>query len=155
MRVFAAGQSPTGIIAIGQVPTGIIAIGQGATGVIAIGQLARGVVAVGQLALGVVAFGQLAVGLAWGGGMLAFGGLEGPTMLGLGAFGRLRLRSLRRLRLREGEYRLRGGRGRWIVHGLWLGVLVLVWFAALDPLLHDITREGGIFRDAPGPRVLR
>jgi hypothetical protein len=153
MRVFAVGQSPTGVIAIGQIPTGVIAIGQGATGVIAIGQLARGMIAIGQLALGVIAFGQLSIGVLWSGGMLSVGALEGPTLLGAGLFGRWRLRDLRRLRFRSIERR--EGPRSWVRLAAFVAIGALVWFVALQPLLHDLLREGGILRDEPGPRVLR
>lgn len=155
MRWVAVGQSPTGVIAIGQVPTGVVAIGQGATGVIAIGQLARGVVAVGQLAVGVVAFGQLAIGLAWGGGMVAYGGVGGPALLGTETFGTLPLRALLRCRVGAGAYRLRTGRRGWLTIATWFAALALVWFVALHPLWHDLTRDGGILHDEPGDRVLR
>jgi hypothetical protein len=155
LRWFAVGQSPTGVIAIGQVPTGLVAIGQGATGVVAIGQLARGVIALGQLAVGVVAFGQVSLGAAWSGGMLSVGGVEGPTLLGTGLFGRLPLTSLLRLRIDDVELRAHPGRARWIAICLWLAIAGLVWITALGPLLHDLTRVGGILRDPPPPRVLR
>lgn len=156
MRWFAVGQSPTGVVAIGQVPTGVIAIGQGATGVIAIGQLARGVIVFGQLTVGLIAFGQVSVGAVWSGGMLSIGGVGGPSLLGTGLFGRLGLRSLVRLRLGRFEAHRPAPRRRAIAVAVWVVVAALVWFVALGPLLHDLTRVGGILRQAPpGPRVLR
>jgi hypothetical protein len=138
------------------VPTGVIAIGQGATGVIAIGQLARGVVAFGQLAIGVVAFGQVALGLGWAGGMLSLGGVEGPNLLGTGTFGRLGFRSLVTLRWARFErYRPTGRHWRVLGVVVWLAVGAVVWFGVLAPLIDDLTRQGGILRDPPGPRVLR
>jgi hypothetical protein len=137
------------------VPTGVIAIGQGATGVIAIGQLARGIVAFGQLAIGLVAFGQVAAGAVWGGGMLAIGAVEGPSLLGTGLFGRLGFRALTRFRFGQFEPYRPTPRRRALAVVIGLGVAALVWFVALAPLLHDLTREGGILRDPQGPRVLR
>ncbi len=149
MRVIDVGLQPVGFVAIGQLPTGVIAIGQGATGVVAIGQLARGVIVLGQLAIGLVAFGQLAVGAVWAGGMVAVAPIGGPYLLGTGLFGALPLRAL--------------WRGRWsqfvarqmspAALGVRVVVLVLIavgmWFIAIAPLLDDLTRIGGVFRDAP------
>ena len=149
MRVIDVGLQPVGFVAIGQLPTGVIAIGQGATGVVAIGQLARGVIVLGQLAIGLVAFGQLAVGAVWAGGMVAVAPIGGPYLLGTGLFGALPLRAL--------------WHGRWsqfaarqmspVALGVRVVVLVLIavgmWFIAIAPLLDDLTRIGGVFRDAP------
>jgi len=149
VRVIDVGLQPVGFVAIGQLPTGVIAIGQGATGVVAIGQLARGVIVLGQLAIGLVAFGQLAVGAVWAGGMVAVAPVGGPYLLGTGLFGALPLRAL--------------WHGRWsqfvarqmspVALGVRVVVLVLIavgmWFIAIAPLLDDLTRIGGVFRDAP------
>jgi hypothetical protein len=149
VRVIDVGLQPVGFVAIGQLPTGVIAIGQGATGVVAIGQLARGVLVVGQLAIGLVALGQLAVGAIWAGGMVAIAPVGGPFLVGTGLFGALPLRAL--------------WHGRWSQYvarqmspvGLGVRVLVVVliavttWFVAIAPLLDDMTRVGGVFRDPP------
>jgi hypothetical protein len=143
MRVIAFGAEAKGIIAIGQVATGVVAIGQLATGVIAIGQLSRGVVAFGQLSVGVVTGGQLSAGLAWSGG-LGVGGTAGPGLV-LGLAGRLRVRPYI-------EFRRAAVRGKisiaWrVLAGLALAALV--WFVAVGPLLHELTRVGGVFRSPP------
>ena len=149
MRVISVGEQPVGFVAIGQLPTGVIAIGQGATGVIAVGQLARGVIALGQLAIGFVAFGQVAVGGAWAGGMLAVAPIGGPSMLGSGLFGALPLSALRR-----GQWsRFVARRTSTVGLGVRVAVVVLIaiamWFIVLAPLLDDLTRVGGVFRDPP------
>jgi hypothetical protein len=153
VRWFDAGQYAEGVVAVGQGARGVIAIGQGASGVIAVGQLARGVVAVGQLAIGVFAFGQLAVGLVWAGGMVSFGGLRGPSLLGLGLFGSWRWHDVRRLRWR-GVERHAGdvARWRWAVA---VALLALVWLVALQPVLADLFGSGGVFDPEPEPRILR
>jgi hypothetical protein len=128
VRLLAFGVEPVGVVAIGANATGVIAIGQLATGVVAVGQLARGVVVVGQLAVGLVAFGQLTVGVLWTGGQLAFGaGRRGPAML--------------------------PAVPRALSWRLWFGAVLLAiwWFAAGVSLSDAVTREGGIFRDAPPP----
>jgi hypothetical protein len=149
VRVISLGEQPVGFVAIGQLPTGVIAIGQGATGVIAVGQLARGVIAAGQLAIGFVALGQVAVGGAWAGGMLAVAPVGGPYMLGSGLFGALPLSALRR-----GEWsRFVARRTSTLGLGVRLAVVALIaiamWFIVLAPLLDDLTRVGGVFRDPP------
>lgn len=147
MRVISFGAEAKGFIAIGQLATGVIAIGQLATGVIAVGQLSRGVFAVGQLSLGVVTVGQLSAGVAWAGG-IGVGGTAGPGLV-FGLLGRLRIRP-------RVQFEPRGNRApksivlRAIVGA---GLLALVWFVALGPLLHELTRVGGVFRSPP--RVLR
>ena len=148
MRAISFGAEAKGIIAIGQLATGVIAIGQLATGVVAIGQLSRGVFAVGQLSLGVVAFGQLSAGLAWAGGMLGVGGTAGPGVV-FGLLGRLRVRPQWRFEPTDSR------RTTSVVFRTFVGaaLLALVWFVALGPLLHELTRVGGVFRSPP--RVLR
>ena len=148
----AVGVQPVGVIAIGANATGILAIGNLATGVVAIGQLARGVVAFGQLAVGVVAFGQLAVGVAWATGQIGVAATSGAGFV-FGPFGRVFALPLLGRR----------GERRWIPHpragGPWYtvgAVVVLVvaalwWLAAGQPLLHELTRTGGILVDAPPP----
>lgn len=153
MRWFDAGQFAEGFVAVGQGARGVIAIGQGASGVIAIGQLSRGVIAVGQLALGVFAFGQLAVGLVWAGGMVSVGGLRGPALLGVGLFGKWPWRELRRLRFAAIE--LRPGRPAWWRIAAMIAVAALVWFVGVQPVIHDIVKDGGILHPEPEPRVLR
>jgi hypothetical protein len=138
MRVFDVGESPTAFIAIGVMPNGVIAIGPLATGVLAIGQLARGVFVIGQLALGVVCFGQLAVGVGWAGGQLAIGGVAGPSMIGVGALGKLGLRDLLHLRWRQFQrYSLAGWR-RWAAPLIIVSATILVWFVALQPLIDEL-----------------
>ena len=148
MRVISFGAEAKGVIAIGQLATGVIAIGQLATGVIAIGQLSRGVFAVGQASLGVVSVGQLSAGLVWAGGMVGVGGTAGPGLV-FGLLGRLRVRPPRRFEPARNRSRasvvLRSVVG--------VGVVALVWFVALGPLLDELTRLGGVFRSPP--RVLR
>lgn len=143
MRVIAFGAEATGVIAIGQLATGVIAIGQVATGVIAIGQLSRGVIAFGQLSVGVVTGGQLSAGLAWAAG-LGVGGTAGPGLV-LGLAGRLRVHPYV-------EFRRASARGALptvmrVLAGLALAALV--WFVAVGPLLHELTRVGGVFRSPP------
>ncbi len=142
---------PVAVIAVGVAPTGVIAIGQLATGVIAVGQLARGVIVVGQLAIGIVTFGQLSLGFAWAGGQLATGAVEGPSQVGVGAFGKLGFSDLTHGRwARFTAWRLVGVR-RWAAPLIMIGVGCLVWFVALDPLLHELTKVGGVFREPPRP----
>ncbi len=86
--------------------------------------------------------------------MLSVGGVSGPALLGTGLFGNLELRRLLRLQVHRGTYHLRDGRARWITVAAFV-VAALVWFVALQPLLHDLVREGGILREEPKPRVLR
>ena len=149
MRVIDVGVQPVGFVAIGQLPTGVIAIGQGATGVVAVGQLARGVIVLGQLAIGIVALGQLAVGGAWAGGMVAVAPVGGPYMLGTGLFGGLPFSALRHGRWSQFVPR----RVSRVSLGVRLVVLVLIalgmWFVAIAPLLDDLIRVGGVFRDPP------
>lgn len=149
VRVIDVGVHPVGFVAIGQLPTGVIAIGQGATGVVAIGQLARGVIVLGQLAIGIIALGQLAVGAAWAGGMLAIAPVSGPYMLGTGLFGALPLTALRRGRWSHFVARKMSPRGLGVRLALLVLIAVAVWFIALAPLLDDLTRVGGVFRDPP------
>ena len=153
MRVIDVGVQPVGIVAIGQLATGVIAIGQGANGVIAVGQLARGVIVLGQLAIGIVAFGQLAIGAAWAGGMLAVAPVSGPYMLGTGLLGSLPLSALRRGRWSQFIARRTSPRGLGVRLAVLVLIAVAIWFIALAPLLDDLTRVGGVFRDPP--RVLR
>jgi hypothetical protein len=148
VRAFAAGQSATGFVAVGQFATGVIAIGQGAQGVIAIGQLSRGVIAVGQLALGVVAFGQLAVGF-WSGGMVSLGVVRGPALFGAGTFARLGARDLVHLRWHRGRWLPRRGTWRAVAGIVTAVVVVIVGRFAVEPVIHELTRVGGILRDPP------
>ena len=149
MRVFDVGVQPVGFVAIGQLPTGVIAIGQGATGVVAIGQLARGVIVIGQLAIGIVALGQLAVGAAWAGGMVAVAPVGGPYMLGTGLFGALPFKALRRGRWSQFVGRQMSSVGLGVRVVVFLGIAIGVWFIAIEPLLDDLIRVGGVFRDPP------
>lgn len=149
VRVIDVGQQPVGFLAIGQLPTGVIAIGQGATGVVAVGQLARGVLVVGQLAIGVVAFGQLAVGAVWAGGMLAVAPVSGPYMLGTGLFGALPLRALLHRRWSQFVARQMSPKGLAVRLFVLVLIVIALWFVAIAPLLDDLTRVGGVFRDAP------
>ena len=155
VRFFAVGQEAIGVIAIGQQATGIIAVGQLATGVIAIGQLARGVIVVGQMAVGLVALGQLAVGVAWAAGMVGVGGSSGGLLV-LAPFGKVSFASMRRLRP---KFVPRRPFRAWMLLpfiaacGIWI-------FAATIPLVHEVGRDAGIFKEAtpttvPGPKVLR
>jgi hypothetical protein len=147
VRVISFGADSTGFIAIGQLATGFIAIGQVATGVIAVGQLSRGVVAIGQLSLGVVTVGQLSAGAAWAGG-IGVGGTAGPGLV-FGLLGRLRVRP----HVQFERAPVRHPKGVVVRSLVGAGLLALVWFVALGPLLHDLTRVGGVFRSPP--RVLR
>lgn len=149
MRVIDVGVQPVGLIAIGQLPTGVIAIGQGATGVVAVGQLARGVIVLGQLAIGVVALGQLAIGAAWAGGMLAVAPVGGPYMLGTGLFGALPFSALRRGRWSRFVTRRMTPMGLAVRLVVLVAIAIAVWFIAIAPLLDDLTRVGGVFRDPP------
>lgn len=149
MRVFDVGVQPVGFIAIGQLPTGVIAIGQGATGVIAVGQLARGVIVIGQLAIGFAALGQLAVGAVWAGGMVAVAPVGGPYMLGTGLLGRLPFGALRRGRWSQFVARHSSPVGLGIRLFVLVGIVIGVWLVAIAPLLHDLIRVGGVFRDPP------
>jgi hypothetical protein len=153
VRVIDVGVQPVGIVAIGQLATGVIAIGQGATGVIAVGQLARGVIVLGQLAIGIVAFGQLAIGAAWAGGMLAVAPVSGPYMLGTGLLGALPFTALRRGRWSQFVARKMSPRGLGVRLSALVLIAIAIWLIALAPLLDDLTRVGGVFRDPP--RVLR
>ncbi len=145
----AVGQEATGVIAIGQQATGVIAIGQLATGVIAVGQLARGVIVIGQLAVGVVSFGQLAVGLGWVGGMLGAGAVRGPGLLVGGFYGRLGLGDLRRGRLNRVAWRERHEMTRpWRLLAM-IVIAAVVVHVAVRPVVHELTRVGGILRDPP------
>jgi hypothetical protein len=137
-----------GFIALGALPTGVIAIGQGATGVVAVGQLARGVVAVGQLSLGVFAFGQLALGAAWAGGQVALGGTQGFALLGWGLVGDWVPWGHERPRVRPA--------GRlWSVAlraALLAGMVALVAWLAVVPVVDALVRSGGVFVPWPGLR---
>jgi len=149
VRVIDVGVQPVGFLAIGQLATGVIAIGQGATGVVAIGQLARGVIVVGQLAIGFVAFGQLAVGAVWAGGMVAIAPVGGPYLVGAGLLGKLPLKAVWHGRWSLYVARQMSPAGR-VVRVLVVVLLaVTTWFVAIAPLLDDLTRVGGVFRDAP------
>ena len=143
MRVVDFGAEAKGFIAIGQLATGVVAIGQLATGVIAIGQLSRGVFAIGQLSLGVVTAGQLSGGLAWASG-IGIGGTAGPGLV-LGLLGRLRVRP----RLRFEPAPKRRGVALALRALVGVGLVALVWFVALGPLLDELTRVGGVFRSPP------
>jgi hypothetical protein len=146
MRLFEVGVQPVGFIALGALPTGVIAIGQGATGVIAVGQLARGVVAVGQLSLGIFAFGQLALGAAWAGGQVAVGGTQGLAMLGWGAVGDW-------LPWKGEAPKVRPARALWSVAlraALLAGLVALVAWLALAPVVDALGRAGGVFVPGPG-----
>jgi hypothetical protein len=143
VRVIAFGAEAKGIVAIGQLATGVVAIGQVATGVIAIGQLSRGVVAFGQLSVGIVTGGQLSAGLAWAGG-LGVGGSAGPGLI-LGLAGRLRVHPY--VEFRRARVRGKVSIVMRVVAGLALAALV--WFVAVGPLLHELTRVGGVFRSPP------
>ena len=148
MRWFEVGVQPVGFIAIGAFPTGVIALGQGATGVVAIGQLARGVVAVGQLSLGVMALGQLAAGAIWAGGQLAIGGTQGFSQLGIGLVGDW-------LPWKRQGPRVRPARSPWTVAlraGLLAGLVALVAWLALVPVVDALVRPGGVFIPVPGMR---
>jgi hypothetical protein len=148
MRLFAAGTQPVAVIAIGVNANGVIAIGPLACGVIAIGQLARGVLAIGQLSVGLLSVGQLAVSPLWVVGMLGVGATSGGGMLVAAPFGDVPVTGILR-----GHPRYRPSGPRWWAVPLVLLAAVLWWFAAGAPLLHHLTRVGGIFRQAP--RVLR
>jgi hypothetical protein len=146
MRFFSVGVEPVGFIAVGALPTGVIAIGQGATGVIAVGQLARGVVAVGQLSLGVFALGQLAAGAAWAGGQLAIGGTQGFAMLGWGLLGDW-------VPWRRQPPQLRPAQRLWSVAlraAALAGLVALVVWLAIMPLVDALVRPGGVFVPLPG-----
>ena len=148
MRFFAVGVQPVGFIAVGALPTGVIALGQGATGVVAVGQLARGVVAVGQLSLGVFAFGQLALGAAWAGGQVALGGTQGFALLGWGLVGDW-------LPWRRAAPRVRPAGPLWSVGlraALLAGVVALVAWLAIVPVVDALVRSGGVFVPGPGRR---
>jgi hypothetical protein len=148
MKFFSVGVEPVGFIAIGALPTGVIALGQGATGVIAVGQLARGVVAVGQLSLGVFALGQLAAGAVWAGGQLAVGGTQGFAMVGWGLLGDWVPWSRQAPRLRPAG-------SLWAVAlraAVLTGLVALVVWLALVPVVDALVRTGGVFVPLPGPR---
>ena len=148
MQFFSVGVQPVGFIAIGALPTGVIALGQGATGVVAVGQLARGVVAIGQLSLGVFALGQLAAGAVWAGGQLAIGGTQGLAMLGVGLVGDW-------LPWRRQAPVIRPARSPWTVAlraGVLAGLVALVAWLALVPVVHALVRPGGVFVPLPGMR---
>jgi hypothetical protein len=149
VRVIDFGLQPVGFVAIGQLPTGVIAIGHGATGVVAVGQLARGVIAFGQLSIGFVAFGQLAIGALWAGGMLAVAPVGGPYLLGTGLLGKLPLRALWHRRWSHYVARQMSPLGFGVRLGVALVIAIVTWFVAIAPLLDDLTRDGGVFRDAP------
>jgi hypothetical protein len=149
VRVIDVGVQPVGFVAIGQLPTGVIAIGQGATGVVAVGQLARGVIVIGQLAIGFVAFGQLAVAAVWAGGMLAVAPVGGPYLLGNGLFGKLPLSALVHGRWSQVVARQMSPVGLGVRLFVLLLIAIALWFIAIAPLLDDLTRVGGVFRDTP------
>ena len=148
MQFFSVGVAPVGFIAIGAIPTGVIAVGQAATGVVAIGQLSRGFVAIGQLSLGVFALGQLSAGAVWAGGQLAVGGTQGFAMLGWGLLGDW-------VPWSRQPPRLRPARRPWalalrvaVVAGL---VALVAWLAVL-PVVDALVRAGGVFVPLPGMR---
>lgn len=143
MRFIAVGQQSVGVFAFGQEATGIVAVGQLATGVIAIGQLARGVIVIGQLAIGLVSFGQLVIGPVWATGMLGIGGTTGGLIVAA-PFGRVPLRSVVRLRPKRTP---RPDVPMWMRLLLLLALAAWVVAAGL-PLLHELTRVGGILRSA-------
>ncbi len=148
MRFFEVGVQPVGFIAIGALPTGVIALGQGATGVVAVGQLARGMVAVGQLSLGVFAFGQLALGAVWAGGQVALGGTQGFAMLGWGLVGDW-------VPWRRAAPRVRPAGRLWSVAlraALLAGVVALVAWLAIVPVVDALVRSGGVFVPWPDRR---
>lgn len=148
MRFFSVGVEPVGVIAIGALPTGVIAIGQAATGVVAVGQLSRGVIAIGQLSLGVFALGQLSAGAVWAGGQLALGGTQGFAMLGVGLLGDW---VPWRRRLPE----IKPPRSAWtlVLRGALLaGLVVLVGWLVVTPIVDACLRQGGIFVPARGMR---
>lgn len=151
MRLLAVGTEPVGVVAIGAVPTGIVAVGQLATGVVAVGQGARGLIALGQLAVGALAFGQLSLGGVWAGGMLAIGTTEQVSMLGFGALGRWAPWRLGPPALDRGRTR----RSRVLRMGVTALIVAVVVVVAVLPLVDACLRSGGIFRDAPSPRILR
>lgn len=151
MKLVAVGQEPVGFLAVGQVATGVIAIGQVATGVVALGQVARGVVAVGQLAVGVVSFGQVGVGMLWSAGLLGLAPVTPGWSTSPALAAKLGLRDLVRGRWRRVEWRRRtGGRAVLAALGVVAAAAVVVGVALL-PLLDDLTRVGGILREAPRP----
>jgi hypothetical protein len=146
MRLFEVGVQPVGFIALGALPTGVIAIGQGATGVIAVGQLARGVIAVGQLSVGVFAFGQLALGAAWAGGQVAVGGTQGLAMLGWGVVGDW-------LPWKRRALKVRPARALWSVAlraAFLAGLVALVAWLVVAPVIDALVRAGGVFVPLPG-----
>ncbi len=152
VRLFQAGTEPVAVIAIGAKATGVIAIGPYANGVLAIGQLAVGVVAIGQLSLGLLTIGQVAFSPVWAFGQLVVAPLSGGAMLPIAPLGKVPISSVfkRRPKYVEGE------RSKW--RTLFGGVLACCaaaawWFLAAAPLLDEMTRVGGMFRDAP--RVLK
>jgi len=148
MQIFAVGVAPVGFIAIGAIPTGVIAVGQAATGVVAIGQLSRGIVAIGQLSLGVFALGQLSAGAVWAGGQLAVGGTQGFAMLGLGMLGDWVPWRRRRPQLRP------PGRP-WALAlrvAVLAGLVALVAWLAVLPVVDAMVRPGGVFVPLPGMR---
>ena len=153
MRVVDVGVHPVGLVAIGANATGVIAVGQLATGVVAVGQLARGGLVIGQLSLGLVTIGQLSLGVGWSAGMVGVGGTSGPGLI-FGAVGRLRLT---RLGGRNGGHALDGTPASpfgWVVAVVTVALLAALWWiTAGNPLVHELTRRGGILR-AP-PHVLR
>lgn len=145
MRILAVGVEPVGVIAIGALPTGVIALGQGATGVVAIGQLARGVVAVGQLSLGVLSLGQLSAGAFWAGGQLALGATSGFAQIPIGLVG-----SWVPWRTRPPE--IRAPRSIWTLAlraAFLAGVVALVAWLAVWPVVDAMLGEGGIFSPVP------
>jgi len=148
MQFFSVGVAPVGFIAIGAIPTGVIAVGQAATGVVAIGQLSRGFVAIGQLSLGVFALGQLSAGAVWAGGQLAVGGTQGFAMLGWGLLGDWVPWSRQPPRLRP------AGRP-WAValrFAVLAGLVALVAWAVVLPVVDALVRPGGVFVPLPGMR---
>lgn len=148
MRWVALGQDAVGVIAIGQQATGVIAVGQLATGVIAVGQLARGVIVVGQVAIGAAVFGQLVAGLAWAGGMLGIGALRGPGLAVGGLYGSLPWSELRRGRVGTVAWSPNASRCWWRALVLAALILIVARLAVL-PLLHELTRTGGVFGSPP------
>jgi len=103
-------------------------------------------VAIGQLALGVAAFGQLAVGMWWASGQLAVAPVGGAAQLRIAPFG-----TLHPLRWRRGDpdWRTRKlprtGVGLASSVLLVVGIGILVWFLAVDPVRDAVTGPNGVF----------
>jgi hypothetical protein len=76
--------------------------------------------------------------------MVGVGGTAGPGLV-FGLLGRLRVRP--RLQFEPARNRSKVSIGLRAFVGL--GVLALVWFVAVGPVLHELTRLGGVFRSPP------